>query len=93
MYGQKAISIKYVFFTKGDYSFRIFKRIRELIRDCWRSHRESTFVNIQLSFRGNNLFVNGLPKGPRDIRELCWLLSRKSMIRNSSQFKFNSIHN
>ena len=44
------------FFTKGVYSFRRFNRNKELIPKFWRSHRESTFANIQLSFRNKKLF-------------------------------------
>ena len=35
---------------KSGYSFRRFNCNRELIPDCWRSYRESTFANIKLSF-------------------------------------------
>ena len=51
LYGGKAISNKYVlkFLTKRVYSFKRFNRNRELIPNSWRSHRESTFANIQLS--------------------------------------------
>ena len=37
-------------FSKVVYTFRRFNRNRELIPNCWHSHRESTFANIQLSF-------------------------------------------
>ena len=58
---KKAISNKHIFsfFTKGVYSFRRFTRNRDLIPNCWRSHRESTFANIQLTFRNKKLFGNG----------------------------------
>ena len=58
-----------VFYTKVGYSFRSFNLYRELIPNCWGSHRESTFANIQLSFR-NKKFENGLSKDPRDMREM-----------------------
>ena len=45
---------KFTFFMKG-------------IPKCWRSHRESTFVNIQLSSRNKKLFGNGLSKGSKNI--------------------------
>ena len=53
IYGGKQFqtSMFSVFFTKGVYSFRRFNCDRELIPHCWRSHRESTFASIQLSFR------------------------------------------
>ena len=38
-----------------------------VIPNCWRSHRESKFVNIQLRFRNKTLFGT---KGPSDIREM-----------------------
>ena len=37
------------FFMKDVYSFRRFNRNRELILNCWRSHRISTFTNIHPS--------------------------------------------
>ena len=37
-----------VFLMKDDYSFRRISCNRELILDCWRSYRESTFANIVL---------------------------------------------
>ena len=64
IYSVKPISNKYVlrFFTKGVYGFKRFNRNRELIPNCWRSHRESTFANIQLSLyvevTHNNLKVS-----------------------------------
>ena len=70
--GGKAISYKYVssFFMKGVYSFRKCNCTRELIPNCWHSHRENTSDNIQLSFRNTNLFGKGWSKGPRNIREM-----------------------
>ena len=49
---EKAISMKSVLnlFTNIGYSFRKFYCNRELIPDCWRSYRDSTFVSIELSF-------------------------------------------
>ena len=37
-------------------SFRRFNYNRELIPNCWRSYRESTFANIKLCFRNINGF-------------------------------------
>ena len=37
---------------KGGYSFRKFTCNRELIPYCWRCYIESSFANIELSFRG-----------------------------------------
>ena len=54
-------------------------RLVELIPDCWRSYRESTFANIELSLNKKK-FANG-----------CWMLSRKSALCNSRQF--NSTYN
>ena len=47
-----------------------FNRNRELIPNCWRSHRESTFANIQFSFRNKRLLGNRCSKSPRDVREM-----------------------
>ena len=44
-----------LFITKGVYIFKRFNRNRELIPQCWRSHRESAFA----SFRNKMLFGNG----------------------------------
>ena len=50
IYGRKAISTNVsVFLRKVFMHFRRFNCNRELIKNCWRSHRESTFVNSQLS--------------------------------------------
>ena len=37
------------FFTKGGYGFRRFNCNRELIPDCWRTYRENTFANTEIS--------------------------------------------
>ena len=67
-----AISNKYVFefLTKGDYCIKTFRCNIELTLDCWCSYSESTFINLELSFRNKQLVVNGCFKGPRDIREM-----------------------
>ena len=46
------------FYTKGVYSFRSFNHDRELIPNCWQSHRESMFANIRLNFRNKKFFGN-----------------------------------
>ena len=51
--------ISFQFFTEGAYSFKIFNRNRELFPNFWRSDRENTFANNQLSFRKTKLFGNG----------------------------------
>ena len=43
---------------KDGNSFRRFNRNRELIPDGWRCYRESTFADIELSFRNKKLFRN-----------------------------------
>ena len=45
--------ICFQFFTKGVHSFNCNM---ELIPNCWRSHSENIFANIQLSFRNKTLF-------------------------------------
>ena len=62
--------ICFQFFLRKVSSFKRFNRNRELILNCWRSHRESTFSNIQLGFRKKMLFGNGSVKGRRYIREM-----------------------
>ena len=61
MYGGKVISNKcfQFVFTKAGYSLKIFNCNRELISDCRRIYRESTFANIGFSFRNKMLFGNG----------------------------------
>ena len=54
--------------TKGGYSFRRSHFNRELIPDCWRSNRERTFVNIDLSFLGIN---RGLKTDDLKMSEKC----------------------
>ena len=44
-----------IFSPKYGFSFRRFTCNRELIADCWRSYRESTFANIEHSFRNKKL--------------------------------------
>jgi len=41
----------YVFLRKVVIVSEYLNRNRALIPDCWRSYRESTFANIELSFR------------------------------------------
>ena len=36
---------------------KVFNHTKESISNCWRSHRESTFANIQLRFRNKKLDV------------------------------------
>ena len=57
--GGKAVSNSVQFCRKGVYSFRRFNYIRELIPNCWRSPRESTFANIQVNFMSKMLVRNG----------------------------------
>ena len=57
--------ICFPFPTKGVYRFNRFNRNRELIPNCWRSHRESTFANIKSNYRNNKLLANGWSKGQR----------------------------
>ena len=60
-YGGKAISKKYDLsgYTKGGCSFRKIICNMELIPDWWRSYRESTFANIELSFRNTTFWDTG----------------------------------
>ena len=66
IYGGKAISNKCVFnffLQKMPLVSEDLHCNMELIPNCWRSHRESSFANIQLSFR-NKMF------GTDDLRVL-----------------------
>ena len=67
------------FLMKGVYSFRRFNCNMELIPNCWHSHRESMFANIQLSCKNKSC----LEMDNLRVLEIC----------NSRQLKFNSVYN